>query len=163
MKTLKDYPDILSVADVMEILRIGRVSVYQFIESQDEKQEFMGDCWIDRGYVVSYFDGREPSISNFNKMMTRLLEQNGLRHIRFHDLRHSIATYLLEIGIPITDVSAWLGHSSVQTTAKVYAHVNFGMRMNTAKTLDKIFGYSNTAEEDKPLTIEAIIRELFES
>ena len=129
---------------------------------QEQQREFMGEGWIDSGYVVVYPDGKQPSVSNFNKMMTRLLERHGLRHIRFHDLRHSIATYLLEIGVPIADVSAWLGHGSVETTAKVYAHVTPGMRLNTAKTLDKAFGYTKQAEEEKPLTIESVIRELFE-
>ena len=129
---------------------------------QDQQREFMGNSWIDSGYVVAYPDGKQPSVSNLNKMMNRLLEKHGLRHIRFHDLRHSIATYLLEIGVPIADVSAWLGHGSVETTAKVYAHVTLGMRLNTAKALDKAFGYTTQITEEKPLTIESVIRDLFE-
>ena len=131
-------------------------------ERQDQQKAFMKDSWVNSGYVVVYPDGKPPSISNFNKMLTRLLQKHGLRHIRFHDLRHSIATYLLEIGVPISDVSAWLGHGSVETTAKVYAHVTPGMRMNTAKTLDRVFGYTKQIEEEKPLTIEGVIRDLFE-
>jgi len=129
---------------------------------QDQQRDFMGESWIDSGYVVVYPDGKQPSVSNFNKMMTRLLKQHELQHIRFHDLRHSIATYLLEIGVPISDVSAWLGHGSVETTARVYAHVTLGMRMNTAKTLDKVFGYTKQVIEEKPLSIESVIREFFE-
>ena len=136
--------------------------LHQLKAKQDQQRVYMGNSWIDNGYVVSYPDGKEPSVSNFNKMMTRVLKKNGLRHIRFHDLRHSIATYLLEIGVPISDVSAWLGHGSVETTARIYAHVNFGMRLNTAKTLDKVFGYTKQVTEEKPLTIEGVIRDLFE-
>ncbi len=140
--------------------------VYDYLKQlkakQDLQKDFMGDAWLDKGYVVSYPDGKEPSISNFNKMMNRVLKKNELRHIRFHDLRHSVATYLLELGIPIAEVSAWLGHSSIETTAKVYAHVNFGMRINAAKTLDKVLGYKGKIVDDKPLTIEAVVHDFFE-
>jgi integrase len=42
---------------------------------------------------------------------------------RIHDLRHFAATTMIAAGIPITDVSAMLGHSQASTTANIYAHV----------------------------------------
>jgi integrase len=46
----------------------------------------------------------------------------GLDRLRFHDLRHSSASFLLHMGIPPLEVARILGHSSVTTTMTVYAH-----------------------------------------
>ena len=40
---------------------------------------------------------------------------------RIHDLRHFYATHMLASGVPVATVAAWLGHSSAQTTMRVYA------------------------------------------
>ncbi len=46
----------------------------------------------------------------------------GLPRLRFHDLRHSTASFLLHMGIPPLEVARILGHSSVTTTQTIYAH-----------------------------------------
>lgn len=46
----------------------------------------------------------------------------GLPRLRFHDLRHSSASFLLHMGIPPLEVARILGHSSVTTTMTIYAH-----------------------------------------
>ena len=127
---------------------------------QEERRDFLGDAWKNSGYVVADETGGPLSFNTIQNHYKKLLKQCGLPDVRFHDLRHSVATYLLEIGIPIEEVSAWLGHSSIATTAKVYAHVNIGIRMNAARTLDKLMGYEE--EKKEPVSIEKAIRDLFE-
>ena len=51
------------------------------------------------------------------------MAKNGLRHIRFHDTRHSCASLLLRNGVAMKDIQAWLGHSDYSTTANLYAHL----------------------------------------
>jgi integrase len=46
----------------------------------------------------------------------------GLPRLRFHDLRHSSASFLPHIGIPPLEVARILGHSSAVTTTTIYAH-----------------------------------------
>ena len=53
-----------------------------------------------------------------------LLKQNGLRRIRFHDLRHSTASLLLSRGVPMKMIQDWLGHSDMGTTANIYSHID---------------------------------------
>ena len=52
------------------------------------------------------------------------MKNNGLRHIRFHDLRHSCASLLLSKGVPMKAIQEWLGHSTYSTTANFYAHTD---------------------------------------
>lgn len=52
----------------------------------------------------------------------RAREAAGMPHVHFHDLRHSCATILLGLGVPLYVVREILGHSSIKTTER-YAHV----------------------------------------
>ena len=53
----------------------------------------------------------------------KVLRQNNLPDIRFHDLRHSCATMLLSLGFNMKAVQEQLGHTQYATTANTYAHV----------------------------------------
>jgi integrase len=59
--------------------------------------------------------------------------------IRFHDLRHSHATFLLMRGVPIKAVSERLGHSSTSFTMDVYSSVLQTMQQQAADTTDGLF------------------------
>jgi integrase len=53
----------------------------------------------------------------------QLVKAAQVRRIRFHGLRHTSATLLIEAGVPVTVVSARLGHSKASMTLDRYAHV----------------------------------------
>ena len=55
---------------------------------------------------------------------SKLLARHGLRHIRFHDLRHSCASLLLANGVPMKMIQDWLGHGDMGTTANIYSHID---------------------------------------
>ena len=57
----------------------------------------------------------------------------GLPRMRFHDLRHGAATYLLSAGVPMRAVMDILGHSRMSTTADIYAHVLPEMRRDASE------------------------------
>jgi integrase len=65
----------------------------------------------------------------------KLLTENGLRKIRFHDLRHSCASLLLSNGIPMKQIQEWLGHSDFSTTANIYAHLDYSSKLSSADAL----------------------------
>lgn len=65
----------------------------------------------------------------------RILEQNGLRRIRFHDLRHTCASLLLANNVPMKKIQEWLGHSEFSTTAHIYAHLDFQSKISSAEAM----------------------------
>ena len=65
----------------------------------------------------------------------RLLENNSLRKIRFHDLRHSCASLLLANGVPMKNIQEWLGHSDFSTTANIYAHLEYNSKLSSADAM----------------------------
>jgi len=51
-----------------------------------------------------------------------VIKRAGLPTIRFHDLRHTAASLMLLVGVPVAEVSRMLGHASPHITYKIYAH-----------------------------------------
>lgn len=71
----------------------------------------------------------------------RLVKKNKMRHIRFHDLRHTCASLLLNKGkgkVTMKDIQEWLGHSDYKTTANIYAHLDLSSKYSSLETLDSI-------------------------
>lgn len=76
------------------------------------------------GYILSWEPaGEEPASPDvLTTRFARLAEKVGCPQVRFHDLRHALATTLLTDGIDLAAVAARLGHSSPTITLRVYAH-----------------------------------------
>lgn len=68
-----------------------------------------------------------------------------LKDITIHDIRHSHATDLLSMGVPIQDVSRRLGHSDVATTLRIYTHSNLGQDKLIAEKLESKYGNNFTS------------------
>ena len=76
----------------------------------------------------------EPS--NLRKLFNRLLTDAKLRRVRFHDLRHSFASMLLQNGEPLTYVKEQMGHSSIKVTVDIYGHLVPGGNRQAVDRLD---------------------------
>ena len=77
-----------------------------------------------------------------------ILKQNGLRKIRFHDLRHSCASLLLANGVQMKLIQEWLGHSDISTTSNVYSHVDSESKRLSAQAIEKALGEDNDDKEE---------------
>ncbi|MEB8859466.1 site-specific integrase [Bacillus cereus] len=66
-----------------------------------------------------------------------LIEKLGLPMIRFHDLRHTHATLLIQQNVNVKLISEWLGHTDIQTTLNTYSHVLPTMQRELADKLDE--------------------------
>ena len=70
-----------------------------------------------------------------------IIKKADVPRIRFHDLRHTFATLSLSGGADIKTVSSRLGHSSMQVTGDVYAHVTPEMDERATSVIEEaIFG-----------------------
>lgn len=56
-------------------------------------------------------------------LFRRVTTAAGVSRIRFHDMRHTFASLMLEAGVPMFKVSQWLGHSDIRITQETYAHL----------------------------------------
>jgi len=75
-------------------------------------------------------------LGDFKRSWRTILEKAGIEDFRFHDLRHTFATELLEIGAGEFEIQTALGHSEIKTTHG-YTHVkNENLRRNLEQLVD---------------------------
>jgi integrase len=82
-------------------------------------------------------------------VLPRLLAKAELPRIRAYDLRHSHASLLLAAGVPVTDVSARLGHASAKMTLDVYAHALPGAQELAATTMARLVTAATATARDE--------------
>ncbi|GLW45266.1 site-specific integrase [Streptomyces sp. NBRC 14336] len=104
-------------------------------ERQKSERETAGTTWQHDGHVFTTAQGRPIDPTNLTRTFTTLLCKAGLRRIRFHDLRHSTATLLLEQGIELVVIKELLGHAHIGVTATVYAHVRLRLQRDAIDIL----------------------------
>ena len=71
-----------------------------------------------------------------------LLKENGMRHIRYHDLRHTVASLLINNGVPLMHVSDYLGHKDIQVTANIYGHLDKTSKEISANVINSVLNAS---------------------
>ena len=76
-----------------------------------------------------------------------VLKQNNMRNIRYHDLRHTCASLLLNKDVNMKIIQMWLGHSSMKTTSDCYSHLEAKSKEKAGKILEEILGGGKDNEE----------------
>ena len=76
-----------------------------------------------------------------------ILRKNGLRKIRFHDLRHSCATLLVKKGISLREIQDWLGHSSSRTTER-YTHLDSSTKIKSASAIESALSFNSNKSNE---------------
>ena len=79
----------------------------------------------------------------------KIIKRNQLRHIRFHDLRHSCASIMLKNGVPMKQIQEWLGHADFGTTANIYSHLDYTAKQNSANTISSVFNFVDSKDKIK--------------
>ncbi len=99
-----------------------------------------GSRWVDSGLVFTTIRGTPLDVATVTRAFQRALEVAGLPHRRFHDLRHSAATFLLAQGFTLEDVKNLLGHSSIVLTSSTYGHALEQRQRAVAMGMDAVLG-----------------------
>ncbi len=89
-------------------------------------------------YVCLYENGGPLMPDDLSLGFQKILAKNQLRRIRFHDLRHSCANLLISARVPLIEVQQWLGHSTIPTTADLYAHLEYANKERNADTISRM-------------------------
>lgn len=152
-KTRNSKRVILLPAEVVDVLRRQRAQ-------QSRHRLIAGEAWQDLDYIFTNGLGEALWPSNVGTRFRKHLKQHGLRHIRFHDLRHTAASLMLESGSRIEEVSQVLGHSSIVITKDVYApHVpvlsnraieRLASALNGREPLKRVVGEDSSPQADRP-------------
>ena len=105
---------------------------------QHHDQDFSKQNWQDEGLIFPTPLGTPTDPRNLIRDYKRVLKKAGLHEIRFHDLRHTAASLMLNNGVPILVVSKILGHSKASTTLDIYGHLISVMQEDAARMMDEL-------------------------
>ena len=81
-----------------------------------------GERWQENDLIFPTTIGTLLDSKRVTSEFKRILKRAGLPEIRFHDLRHTSLSSLLDMGTPINTVQRRAGHSKASTTVNVYGH-----------------------------------------
>jgi integrase len=82
--------------------------------------------------------GTYASQSKVSKEFKRILRENGLPDIRFHGLRHTSISLLLDMGTPVNTVQHRAGNSKVSVTTDIYGHVKAHSQDAAAENIEQV-------------------------
>lgn len=105
---------------------------------QQEHKNLLDGAYYLNDYVCTFDNGKEITPNYLSRTFHKIIKKTDLPMIRFHDLRHSVASNLLNDGFTTVQVAEWLGHSSSTTTLKFYAHIDKTSKMAIANSLAKV-------------------------
>lgn len=94
-----------------------------------------GYCTDYLEYVFRDAQGSIMKPSYVSDHFALVIKKNGLKKIRFHDLRHSCASLLYAEGVDLKAIQTWMGHSTIGTTANIYTHFDYSRQEETAQAL----------------------------
>ena len=106
-------------------------------KKKQEEYSLSLDSWKNLDYIFTDKNGNVMNPQTPTKQFSHFLERHGIRHFKFHCLRHTSATILLANGCDIKTVSARLGHSSIETT-DVYVHLLEGVDKKAIIAFDNL-------------------------
>jgi len=124
--------------------RIGLTMLEAHRQRQEAQKTLAGNTWKENGMIFTTGIGTYASQSKVSKEFKRILQKNGLPDIRFHDLRHTSLSLLLDMGTPVNTVQHRAGHSKASVTTDIYGHVMAHSQDAAAENIEQIV---------KPLTI----------
>jgi integrase len=99
----------------------------------------LGQTWAPAGHMFTTGLGTPLDPDNTTKLVKRALETAGLRDVRMHDFRHGWVSVLIGLGVPPRIVMEIAGHSGLEMTMNVYAHVSLEDKQAALEKLGDLF------------------------
>lgn len=112
--SFRGYPMMPEIEDIFKEAKCKEIT----------NRHLFGQEYQDNEYVFKWDDGHAYSPDFISQKFHKLLEKHNLPMIRFHDLRHSCASLLIDMGYDLKDIQEWLGHADVKMTGNVYGHLS---------------------------------------
>ena len=139
-KTLveKEQTKSKSSARILYIIPETRDYLLKLKQQQAENRLLLGSGYKDSDHICVWADGRQFTPQYVSEHFSLLLRRNGLPHIRFHELRHSCGSLLLNRGISVKQIQEYLGHEQVSTTLDLYGHLSIESKKESAQVIGNV-------------------------
>lgn len=104
---------------------------------QKQMKALCGKDYNNNDYICKWDDGKLFDPNYVTRKFRKLLAEKDLPPIRFHDLRHSSASLLINNGFSLKEVQEWLGHADIAST-NIYSHLLYKSKQDMADKINKI-------------------------
>ncbi len=130
-KTKKSNRSIALSPDTCLMLR-------QHLENEINQCSKLGIKFTNDRLLFCEYDGKPIKPNTVRQYWARLLKRLKYPHIRYHDMRHTMASWMLMQGVSPKIVQERLGHANIGTTLDIYSHVTPGMQRQAVEGFDKL-------------------------
>lgn len=137
-KTLIEHEQTKSRASKRTMYLIPETIAYlkRYQRGQTENRLLFGQAYHEGDHVCVWPDGKPVSPDYVSQAFCNLLKKNSLPHIRFHELRHTAGSLLLDKGLSAKQIQEYLGHEKVSTTLDIYGHLSVEGKKEAAQVMD---------------------------
>ncbi len=115
------------------------------IVKQKQIKEYMNNRLLYNKKYLKYIcvtnDGDLIKPEYLTRKFKEVIEENEFKKIRFHDLRHTSASIIYNLGYGLKDIQEWLGHSNISTTGDIYAHIDMSRKKQISDSIDNILNF----------------------
>lgn len=140
----KDSTKNESSYDIIPMAKIIKERLSKWKRQQWENRLHQPNDYIVNDYVCTQADGSLIKPNFISQHFQILLKNIGMPPIRFHDLRHSSASYLLSLGFSLKEIQVWLRHKDIQTSMNLYTHIDMDGKREIADSLnEKLLKFSS--------------------
>ena len=129
-----------------ELLPDVKALLLKLKDQQDDYKRRLGSGYHMNDYIFKNPNGVPYRPDSLTRSFKRALARHGLPQMRYHDLRHSTASILVDKGWDINDIKEWLGHADISTTANIYAHISHRHKVSLAKSLNGALSFEHKSE-----------------
>lgn len=106
--------------------------------NQARNRLLMGQEYHDGDHICVWPDGKPVAPDYVSHAFRSFLIRNNLPLIRFHELRHTAGSLLLENGMSAKQIQEYLGHEKISTTLDTYAHLSAQGKKEAANTMGEL-------------------------
>ena len=147
---IKDIPKNKSSYRTLPMFDFIADLLKKYKEKYKLNEKIFGNTYITnyKDFICLMDNGELLKPDYVDRTFSRILKENGFRHIRLHDLRHSCATLLLRNGVPLPEIQKWLGHSNIVTTQR-YSHLDQNDKSIPANMIETKFNMSFVPNDNK--------------
>lgn len=116
-----------------------RDKLKQYKIEQSKNRIRLANMYNNKSLVFCNKEGKYLDGSRIRKVYKKILIDNDLKVRKFHDLRHTFATRLFELGESPKKVQTILGHSNISTTLDIYTHVLEDTKESISSKLNDLY------------------------
>jgi integrase len=116
---------------------IGMLKKHRILQNETKLKNRL--LYKDSGFIFARGDGQPQLRKVIETRLKRLLKKAGMeRNITPHSFRHTHTSLLIEAGVGIKEIQQRLGHSDINTTMNIYAHMTANMEEKASQQFSKL-------------------------